>query len=531
MDLFDAKCFRTDLGRVLNFVIDSPAAVLAEAKESVRRWRWARILTAFPQLAPSEPDIVATQTGTGPATIRYLDFSAVAAQLIKGKGGKKNLKEWSPTLIPSLFSAVTGGQWSQARLASVRSWTDENRCQLCLDCKGTLLHRHQCVATTPFGGWDPPSGRIKKFLNTLDVRRQELLTTRGLFCLKLSVTPPPPGDTFEWLWGDHEDIPGDARWYIDGSMYDNLGASLERLGFGVVVVSPTGQLLAFGRGVPPSWVSDASGAELWAFAVVISMNPSMPDITTDCLNIIESILRGKGPALSSKSPLARAWKGIFSILEDHGYIEDFKDCLDFCRWMPAHGGRNSIGTALKSNGEPISKVDWRANRLVDLLAKSAAIPHRFDPAVRRSIEDATLGTRFSLCRLGSVTHAANHYKSAETQPSGEVIYITKRDSMAEYQRTVGNKKGVKRKNFTDEPARTTASTSTAAVVPLMREKPLSKKQKLEDREVANQIQFWENWVAGRGNLRPTAPDNAKTRMQALRQRVEERERTEVSNRI
>ena len=150
--------------------------------------------------------------------------------------------------------------------------------------------------------------------------------------------------------------------------------------------------------------------------------------------------------------------------------------------------------------------------------------------MRRRIEEATFGTRFALCRLGCVTHAANHYKSAETQPNGEVIISIKRDSMAEYQRSADYKRGVKRKNFVEEPAPTTASTSTTARVEPTLVKPLSKKQRLEDRETANNIQFWEYWVNGRGTLRPAPPGNAKDRLQALRQRVEERERVEVSNR-
>ena len=198
--------------------------------------------------------------------------------------------------------------------------------------------------------------------------------------------------------------------------------------------------------------------------------------------------------------------------------------------MPAHGGRNTIGVAIKSDNTPVTRVDWRANKLVDLLAKSAAAPDRFGPAIRKRIEEASFGIRFSLCRLGCVTHAANHYKSAETLPSGEVIVNIKRDSMAEYQRS-DNKKGVKRKNFVEEIAPSTASTSTPARVVPTFVKPLSKKQRLEDRETANDIQFWEHWVSGRGTLRPAPPGNAKDRLQALRQRVEERERVEVSNRF
>ena len=168
------------------------------------------------------------------------------------------------------------------------------------------------------------------------------------------MTPPPLGNTFEWLWGDHQELPEEARWYIDGSMYDNLGASLSRLGFGIVVVSATGHLLAFGRGVPPSWVLDASGAELWAFAVVINMSPHMPNVTTDCLNIIEAIKRGKGSALAAKSPLARVWKDVFHTLEDHGYDQDFEGCLEPRRTPSASPSSPTTLQLPESTGERTS---------------------------------------------------------------------------------------------------------------------------------------------------------------------------------
>ena len=41
-------------------------------------------------------------------------------------------------------------------------------------------------------------------------------------------------------------------------------------------------------------------------------------------------------------------------------------------WMPAHKTHLAIGSVHLSNGVPLSATDWRANRLVDCLAKAAA---------------------------------------------------------------------------------------------------------------------------------------------------------------
>ena len=134
----------SDSGRCLDFRLDSPAAVLTEAREAVRRWRWRRIMKAFPQMTPAEPDITAIKSDEGPTKVHFYDFAKEAHQVIKGKGQKKNLQEWDMCYVPSLISAVSGGQWTQARMASVKEWTNDAACQLCHEATGTLLHRHEC---------------------------------------------------------------------------------------------------------------------------------------------------------------------------------------------------------------------------------------------------------------------------------------------------------------------------------------------------------------------------------------------------
>eukprot|EP00973_Karenia_brevis_P093674 12418485-Karenia_brevis.AAC.1 len=76
--------------------------------------------------------------------------------------------------------------------------------------------------------------------------------------------------------------------------------------------------------------------------------------------------KGKAAATSAKSPLARVWNMVFNMLE---CTSCGSDMLQRLKWMPAHGAVDKIGRALDSNKNKISAVEWRANRLVDALAK------------------------------------------------------------------------------------------------------------------------------------------------------------------
>ena len=96
--------------------------------------------------------------------------------------------------------------------------------------------------------------------------------------------------------------------------------------------------------------------------------------------------------------------------------------------MPAHGAQCSIGRALMSNRVPISPIHWRANRLVDLLAKSVARPWRIKEDDRATIKDAEDTIAYSLAFLGAVTHAANHHKASVTRRDGSSYSATIRDS-------------------------------------------------------------------------------------------------------
>jgi hypothetical protein len=150
----------------------------------------------------------------------------------------------------------------------------------------------------------------------------------------------------------------------------------------------------------------------------------VPHTVTDCLNVVHAVDGGRHRSTSAKSPLARIWTAAFDILDDVGCDSGR------VKWMPSHGGQGSIGAATTSDGSPLTAVQWRANRLVDLLAKSAARPARLSVKTRLLIAAAAEAVEFSLAQLGAVTHAANHLRVTTTLEDGTVSHSIKRDSGA-----------------------------------------------------------------------------------------------------
>ena len=77
--------------------------------------------------------------------------------------------------------------------------------------------------------------------------------------------------------------------------------------------------------------------------------------------------------------------------------------------MPAHQSLKAVGEKKLSSGVRLSLVDWRANRLVDALAKVSATEVRSSGAVRNLIASAVAVVKHAAMLLGRVTHNANHH--------------------------------------------------------------------------------------------------------------------------
>jgi hypothetical protein len=265
--MLDSVTVRTDVGRLIDFRLDSPAAVACEVKQAVRRWRWKQAALVLPRLVPTSRD-----AGSGApcaSDIIYGCFSGIG-RLLKGKSCPKNAGPvadlWSGKCGSHLGSAVNGGQWTQARKASVPKYEiTDNTCQLCKTEVGTAEHRFLCRVTTPAEGWPPPPSAAAKAIRLIGPKRRRILKQRGLLAIRL---PPMPFDDegqFRWIVSPHahHELDG-AVWYFDGSMLMGKWRPLRVTGFGIAVVTPGGSLFGYGLGWPPSWCSTAAAAEAWA---------------------------------------------------------------------------------------------------------------------------------------------------------------------------------------------------------------------------------------------------------------------------
>ena len=270
-------------------------------------------------------------------------------------------------------SAMTGGQWPQARLAAARNWVDTPTCQLCNLHDGTLLHRHSCPATLPAGGWTAPAAGAAAFGNCLSEQRRQLLTTLALFALKVSLPLPPAGDSFAWIVPPPEDcIEQQLTWFVDGSLFDKHKRFLRRTGFGIAAVCSNGDLVAFGHGIPPHWIQDAAGAELWAVHFVISIAAiTVPHIVTDCKGIYDSFRMCPSSLTDHDKSLARRRSLIV-----HALDKNFEEILHRLRWMPSHTSAANLSHTKDSDDLLITPPMWRANRLLDALVKTAAVGDR-----------------------------------------------------------------------------------------------------------------------------------------------------------
>ena len=91
-----------------------------------------------------------------------------------------------------------------------------------------------------------------------------------------------------------------------------------------------------------------------------------------------------------------------------------------------------IGEVRKSNQQTISHVDWRANALVDGLAKRAAGEHRIPRHARDFLAGAEAGIEFAAASAGVVTRAAQRHEVTVTMADGAVVTQVHRDAIPIY---------------------------------------------------------------------------------------------------
>ena len=79
-------------------------------------------------------------------------------------------------------------------------------------------------------------------------------------------------------------------------------------------------------------------------------------------------------------------------------------------WLPAHKSPTAAGETKHSNGTRLSCVDWKANRSVDIPAKTAAGHLSCGRDILSFLESAEATAAHATCCFGIVTHAASNHR-------------------------------------------------------------------------------------------------------------------------
>ena len=505
----------SDLGIIWDFRRDSPRAIKTAVVDGVRRWRWRQAAELLPGLVPTRTD---NGSGAPSDTDIIMGMGFGLDRLMRGKqcpkiaGAVSEL--WQAKFAGDLGSAVSGGQWSQVKKAGIPAFSvQDKRCQLCFDATGTLAHRFECSKTRPTSGWPEPPKEAAKALLAIGDKRRELLKQRGLLVLRLQPSLQPTEGEFRWLADPHNHPEcGSATWYFDGSMLLGKWKPLRCTGFGTAVVTPTGTLLGYGLGWPPSWCTTAAAAEAWALGVVLTQCPFPPQMRTDCMALLHTAKLGTAKAVHHSRPLARVWKIIADALE-----VDIATLIDgnLLAWFPAHKTLSAVGEVKGSNGSRFSIVDWRANRLVDILAKRATEALQPTKHTKELVTSAGAATAHAAALLGVVTNAANNYTETLVDEHGTERIRTLRDST--------DRPKTQRAASTPPPS---AKTAAKAVVPPLAPRPVAKAWRPLSAAASARAEVAANLKRRVGeigdSLRASDVDSGKARLALVRERLRQR---------
>ena len=276
----------------------------------------------------------------------------------------------------------------------------------------------------PADGWPAAPKEADLTLGRLSPDRRRLLQNRGMLALRVPRPPLDWEEWFNWLLEPPDEL-GNCTWYIDGSMLDGEWRDFRAVGFAIVIVSCSQELLAYGNGCTPAWCGTAAAAEAWALFVALSLCPSPPTVKTDCLALLHTAEGGLARATDASRPLARIWAAIGNVMDGDIYALVADRHLT---WMPAHQSLATVGSRTLSDGVQVSVVDWRANRLADALAKQAAVQRKAPMAITRLLNSGRAATRHAAALLGWVTHSANNCIITCTLPDGTMVQRSCRDA-------------------------------------------------------------------------------------------------------
>ena len=396
---------------------DGPAAIRAAVVDSVRRWRFGRITAAFPTLLE----------GVDAIERAVVDCGEALAGLLRGGTPKAVRGVWEHAARPWLLSALSGGQWPQARRVAVRSWAvGDPTCQLCRAAPGTLLHRRRCPATIPAGGWLTPQPAVSYFLDAQEGGRRDLLQTRALLVVAIPRPPVLQAPKVRWLLPVPAVLDADIQWCTDGSVLNALWPDLASAACAFVAFDSTGAVRACGCAELPTSVRTSTAAEAWALRIVVMLSPFPPRVITDCKCLLTTAMMGAAAATSSRSALAATWSAIAAALDGdlRGYVVRRQ-----LRWMKAHMSRQRAATARLSDGSAVTLLLWRGNRLVDALAGLTAAARAPAAADAQQLCLAKAAVQHEAAVLGIVTHAANAHRVEVPRDGGGARIEVRRDAV------------------------------------------------------------------------------------------------------
>ena len=343
---------------------------------------------------------------------------------------------------------MSGGQWPQARRAAVRGWTADTRCQLCFTATGTLAHRDVCPAIRPPQGWIVDAPFFDNVAAGLTPSRRHALLTKGLLLMRVRAPPRHDHPRVRWLTAEPNCARGDLRWYVDGSVVDQDFPELVTAAAAIVVTSIDGDLLAYAEVALPPSVRSSGAAEAWALYLAIVHGLSRQAIITDCRSLLDAASGGITRATAASRPLAALWRRIGAAVD-----EPVQQLVkgEWLVWMPSHVARARLGVVLRSDGQPVTELDWRANRLVDALARRRAFAEAAPRADVHRLELAARAAAAAAAALGACTFAANHHPVTCTSASGATIRVVRRDAVDATHRTAGTAKRPWRKRVPRPP--------------------------------------------------------------------------------
>ena len=147
------------------------------------------------------------------------------------------------------------------------------------------------------------------------------------------------------------------------------------------------------QGHSATLVRHCAAAEAWALLQVLTMLPFPPEMRTDCMSLLHTIRGSSTEAGCANRQLARIWRAVANVLG-----RCFKPVHEAQQlvWLPAHTTTNAVGEAKLSNGRRLSMIGWRANRLVDALAKLSALEAQNLPAAIQLIRSSEAAVKSNM---------------------------------------------------------------------------------------------------------------------------------------